>query len=177
MSKRLFLGFTVGPELFASLSEQALSYIAPQTQRLVPAENAHVTLHFLGEVEDQQIADIETQCQAIASTASPFTLEIKQLALFRRRQQPLMVALTTLPMPLANLYAAVSAGLSDLGLKVDTRPYRPHITLSRHAQDLPSLSASLSLSLPVYELVLYESVLNPAGARYQPLATFPLQPI
>jgi 2'-5' RNA ligase len=83
--------------------------------------------------------------------------------------------------PLHRLYQACQAELGRVGIAAESRAFKPHLTIGRFRERGPDLTALLARQaqrqvgqLPVTQLVLYESRLQPGGARHIPLFTVPL---
>jgi 2'-5' RNA ligase len=75
-------------------------------------------------------------------------------------------------------------GLNDLDIKTEDRQFNPHLTIGRikHLNDKENLNALIKRFensemqiIPVYEVILYESILFPTGAVYKPLTKFKLE--
>jgi 2'-5' RNA ligase len=98
--------------------------------RAVPEkpERLHLTLHFLGNVPAQRLAAL---VDGLRVPCEPFSLELG-----RGEVWPKGVAVLrpdTAAGPLLALHAALSQRVTDFGLPVDSRPFKPHITLARRA--------------------------------------------
>ena len=109
----------------------------------VPERTArlHLTLHFLGAVTQQRLPEL---IDGLGVTFSRFTLPLDCV----ERWPNGVVVLTpkALPQALLALHAALCDGLEGLGLATETRRWRPHLTLARHAGD----SAAPLQTAPVY---------------------------
>jgi 2'-5' RNA ligase len=149
--------------------------------RWVPAEQIHLTLAFLGEVEAASAWRLNTALAGIH--LPPFTLCLTGPGCFPHRQRPRVLWVGLAPeAQLTNLVAAVQAAILDCGLPVEERPFTAHITLGRLRFPAPCevgtfldqpLPAHLPL-LPVEEFILYESRLYPQGVEHRPLTRFSL---
>jgi len=60
--------------------------------------------------------------------------------------------------------------LKGRGFRVDSRPFRPHVTLAREVTAAPPAAPPAEVAWPVRELALVASVPAPGGSRYTPLA-------
>jgi RNA 2',3'-cyclic 3'-phosphodiesterase len=104
----------------------------------VSTENIHLTLLFLGEVEQLEVVDI---CKVVARRAAkhtPFALEVAGLGAFPnvRRPKILWAGITDGAEPLKALHADLEEGLLELGCyRREDRGYTPHLTLGRLTQD------------------------------------------
>jgi 2'-5' RNA ligase len=128
----------------------------------------HVTLRFLGQVDD-----VDEVTSVLRSAAfAPREARFGPVARFGRRVLHVPVA------GLDDLGAAVVARTAALGEPPDDRPFRGHITLararSRRGVDLRKLTGEpIVASWPVAEIVLVESHLHPEGARYENVVKVP----
>jgi 2'-5' RNA ligase len=138
-------------------------HLSPRQQ--VKAENHHVTLVFIGGVEDQLLPAIMQPMAAIK--AEPFTLRFDQLSFWRK---PRILCLTCSQPDAAalQLVADLSAPLAALQIDLDTRPYSPHVTLARHVTAKPEIAFE-PLLWRAAGSALVESVSTRAGVVYQPL--------
>jgi len=147
-------------------------------------ENIHLTLKFLGEVEEQLLAQVERACVEAAQTAAPFSLSLSGTGAFPGAKQPrvLWVGLTGGIEEARRLQSQLDERLSSIGFEKEERPFRPHLTIGRvkSPKGIPGLiSRAEAYRLPALtfiarELVVIRSQLHPAGARYTPLVRAPL---
>lgn len=155
--------------------------------RAVAPETLHVTLAFLGELDDEQVtAAIEAAREAAADTA-PFWLAPGHLGVFGPDHAPrvLWVALGGQVNHLRALQRRLARALDTRGFPPDANGFSPHLTLARFKAPLdPAAAIHLSElrgqppvrqdSWLVDEVRVMRSELDPSGARHTPLATFPL---
>ncbi len=178
---RAFYALTPSDEARGALSQarDALRRRAERsrvTARFLPDEALHVTVCFLGYVDRESIPDFVNVLEA-CSRISPIATHLTTLGAFSspRRARVVVAELDDPDGRLARLAGAVALGAEKLGVPPEERAYRPHVTLARikRPADVSDWLAHATLDpVPVSfgELVLYESVLHPAGARYVPLA-------
>lgn len=142
----------------------------------VSAENLHLTLLFLGNQPMSQIPRLSQQAgrvvEALATT--PFSLQLDHLGLFPKAKVA-WIAPSQPPEPLLQLEAQLRRAVAALGISVEERPYRPHVTLLRKATSFPS-STVTPLTLQARALHLYESRSTPDGVRYIQLASWDFAP-
>lgn len=149
-----------------------------QGVRVVPAENVHLTLAFLGE---QPLESTPTVLEAIAAAAvggAVGELAVGDpLLLPPRRPRVLAVSVDDPAGQLAELQRALSAELAAAVGHHEARAFRPHLTLARMKRDARpprSLTPPPSRPFTAHEVVLMRSYLEPAGARYEALERLPL---
>lgn len=175
---RLFIAIELPAEIKRSL--WMLRCDLPGARWVAP-EQMHLTLAFLGEVEDEQVGPLRAALARI--NLPPFALSFTSTGCFPNRQRPRVLWVGLAPAPrLAQLAAAVQEVLLLCDLPVEERPFSPHITLARlnfpAAQEVGVfLDQSLPPRLPllaVREFILFQSRLGAHGAEHLPLQSFPL---
>lgn len=98
---------------------------------VVAPARVHLTLHFLGQVPLARLGALQAALPVAVAASVAFELEFGRV---ERWPQGLVVLVADAPpAPLLRLHAALAAVLQGLGLAVETRPYRPHVTLARRA--------------------------------------------
>ncbi len=150
----------------------------------VRAEGVHLTLRFLGEVEEERDSAARGAWRAAAAGSGPIRLRIGGLGVFPGAAHPrvLWVGAAELPEGSARLEAlarAMETAARGLGFPPETRPFRPHLTLARAGNRgrpaVPPLDpAGPSIEFLAGEAALIRSELLPSGARYSRLEGFPL---
>ena len=127
-TSRLFVALWPDEGARASLARWRDAWRWPPATRLVLPAHWHVTLHFLGAVPHARIASLS---QALAVEAAPCPLSFGRPASW-----PGGVAVLEadeVPDPLRSLHGRLADALRREGLPLDARPWRPHVTLARHA--------------------------------------------
>lgn len=126
---RLFLAlWPDAPALDAIVAWQS-AFDWPAAARPSAREALHVTLHFLGGVARARLPELAL---ALRGPVEPFDIEFDAAAVWHGG---IAVLEPTRPPPaLAALHARLGEALGALALRADERPWRPHLTLARHAQ-------------------------------------------
>jgi 2'-5' RNA ligase len=178
---RLFVAVDVSSGMRRALDEalRPTRRLAPDARWTVP-EKWHLTLCFLGAVDESRLPELGTGLAQAAAAGQPFTLQLSGAGTFggAGHASVLWAGVETGAPMLARLAGAVGAAFTPLGFPPDVRPFAPHLTLAR-ARDgrrgdphLPAVAAALlhwkSPTCTVERLVLYES--TPAGAYVERLA-------
>lgn len=173
---RLFVGIELPDAVRQALAELREAHPAA---RWHGPEQLHLTLSFIGQVEQARVQSI---AQALVDPPGPsFELAVQGVGYCGSPERPRIVwAGVAGSAPLHRLQQQVEARLLPLGLQLDERPYTPHITLARVRQGLP-LQAFLqrhgALALPAFtveHICLFLSNGGERGVRYQVLERFPL---
>ena len=149
----------------------------------VRADNLHLTLRFLGEIEPRMLEPVREAVAAAAAAVPPFTVSLGGLGGFPSGRAPrvLWASVAAGGEELETLYAALEAALVARGMPGESRPFHPHVTLARArdprgAGDLGSvLGVGPAFGeVRVEALHLMRSDLGPRGSRYSVLAEAPL---
>jgi len=150
------------------------------------AATLHLTLKFLGDVEEALFPDLVAALEAAAAEVPPFTFDTTSMGAFPSPTRPRVIWLGVEPADgLYSLQEAVERELTPLGFPREKRRFHPHITLGRirdagatpHDVDLPALIAELPVPrgrTAADECALIQSTLTPRGARHETLNTIRL---
>lgn len=143
--------------------------------RFVPAENFHITMHFIGESDDLAgaVAAMHEACRGIR----PFTLSLGSYGYFERNERCLKTALVNVTGDLDELsvlHETLESALADNGFSREYKRFKPHITLGRNVEQdelvLEELKAiPLSGSVTVTGITLFESTRVKGRMVYTPL--------
>jgi 2'-5' RNA ligase len=152
--------------------------------RVVRPEGMHVTMIFLGELSQAQTEAVRQAMRDPALAVGPLAVSMGGLGQFPPRGVPrvLYCPIRRGAEAVAALHAALREALRPVdGLRLEERPFTPHITLARNnarglAVSLEQLAADFDFedTFSLERLVLYESLLRPSGAEYRPLQTVSL---
>jgi len=178
--KRLFIGLEVPEQVQQNLRAMRL----PSTD-LKKQHGLHITLHFLGTIAEEKQAsliEIFTQIRAKA-----FTVKVMGVGTFSSGYIPMCLwAGVVKDEGLSTLHRALGDSLVKLNMKVETRAYKPHITLARLykangkranqqiAAQFKSDNASFSAEFKATRFVLYCSETIDNKPQYTSLGTFEL---
>ena len=141
--------------------------------RIVPRENLHVTLAFLGSRPRPELPAILDVLRRAAATARPVRLEVER---YRETRAVGMLVLRDAEDAAAALAAAVHDGLERLGVyRRERRPWLPHVTVLRFGERprLAPAPPDLGVVAPS-EAAAFLSRLHPSGARYEVLESMSL---
>jgi 2'-5' RNA ligase len=170
---RLFFAVTpdsVARQLLTKLAEDVASMTGGRAPR---AENLHLTVAFLGEVEQQRIADVEAMGATSATVSGPFVITFDRVGLFRDAGVA-WIAPTETPAGLLRIVAALRNALQAARLRVDHRDFRAHMTLARRCTRPLSGVVAPRIQWRVEALALIASQTLPEGPHYRELAAWRL---
>lgn len=154
--------------------------------RVTDPEQAHVTLFFLGDVEDRRLPAVESALQDAVEAAAidPFTVRVEGLGVFPSLEYISVVwaGFTTGAEELTRLHEAVEPRLVDLGFDADDHEFTPHVTLARmdHAGGKDLVQRVVRERDPVVgewsveDVRLTESELSPDGPAYETVSRIEL---
>lgn len=188
MEIRSFLAFEMPEAIKTVLSETAKAMKgSPLPIRWVPVGHMHLTLVFLGSVDTRSMEGIKQRTAEACAEFGPFRIALKGLGTFGGTRSPrvLWVGLQGEIPRMGLLRDLLQEGLAPFGVEVETRPFRPHLTLGRFRKaPVPEdelqrlLTRHEALTSPegvLRDLVLFKSDLKPEGPVYTRLEIWPLK--
>ena len=149
--------------------------------RWTSSENMHLTLRFIGEVENGLAEDLDS---ALLRVRSPrFALTLDGVGIFGKPTAARSLwAGVRRSEELSRLQAKVETSVQAAGMPAEERKFSPHVTLAR-LKGAPALRLERFLAenanfvagpMPVERFVLFSSFLSSSGAIYTPEAEYPL---
>ena len=142
----------------------------------------HLTLKFLGEVDESRIELIRAELERVAAGTASFKIRIREVGVFPPSGPPRVVWVGAKGESgaLTRCRDAVEAGIAPLGFPTEDRPYRPHLTLarcpdSRITRSLPAMMNEHrhfdAGEMTVRQFVFFRSTLTRQGPIYEPIST------
>ena len=179
---RTFIAIEI-PKKVQSKAFSVIDKLSKETSsiRWVSRENLHVTLKFLGDVEDR---DTYAVCQAVTEVTRQnrrFTVDCNGIGAFPSVEKPrtIWLGIDEPENRLSNMYAEMEDSLQKLGYPQEARQFRPHLTIGRiqHGRrnmgnlttQMQNLSTTAIGEIPVNELVIFSSELTRSGPIYTTL--------
>lgn len=174
---RLFTGLEIPSSVTQSL---AIMRGGLPGARWIDPENYHLTLRFIGDIDDALARDIAGVLGGVQRGS--FELRLDGLSSFGGRRPRAVVAAAVPVAPLIELQAEQERLLRRLGLEPDARKYTPHVTLARLrdsssrrvADYLAARGHYRSASFQVSRFVLFSSRASVGGGPYVVEADYPL---
>lgn len=164
---------------------ERLAHALPEV-RFVDVAGLHLTLAFLGELDDERLAAATGAAEEAATSHAPFTLRLASLGTFGSARSPrvIWVGLAGEVARLRALQSTVADALEARGFAREERPFAPHLTLARIKQPL-SDAALTALTRAQGEpapdatwradaIAVMKSELARPAARYTALSRWPL---
>ena len=170
-------------------SSPPLDALASQLQKassalkVIPTDQLHLTIKFLGETEEGLVPDILAAMREAAAGIRPFEIRVKGTGAFPSltRMNVVWVGVEGAE-PLARLAESLDGSLEAFGFPRETRRWTAHVTLARakghhdldRAQRILESHADDSFAAHTVDAVhLKKSVLSPQGAKYSIVGTVP----
>ncbi len=184
MAARTFIAVDIDPTIRRRLLTAAEQIDCPDMKvRWTAVENIHLTLKFLGDVDDSELNDVCRAAMQVAADIEPFDFSITGLSCqptAGRQLRMIWAGVDDQSGGLASLNAALEDAMETLGFPREHRKFSPHLTLGRvksvaHADAVRSAVAeSAETDFGIQgcdEIVIYTSVLSPDGPTYTAAAT------
>ena len=177
MSLRLFLAVPI-PEDIADRLLVLESDVPGASWRT--AEQYHLTLRFIGEVDEPTARDIDTELGRVV--AAPFDIALAGAGSFGGREPTALWAGVDAPPALFQLAQSCETAIRNAGLPPESRKYRPHVTLAylhgtldvEVARFLADAAEFRTAPFRVDHFCMYSSRATRSGSRYIEEAVYPL---
>lgn len=171
---RLFVAIYPPLEMSAELARSLQQHELPE-HRLVPPEQVHMTLHFIGDVPTKQLdATIESVQRATAGI-SAFDLTVYRLITFPQRGPARLVAAEMdRPPELLEIHRRLVTRMACSARHNPSHRFRPHLTLSRFKRPTKGIALDSPLDAEpfrVQQVVLMKSTLRSDGAQHHEVAS------
>jgi RNA 2',3'-cyclic 3'-phosphodiesterase len=173
---RLFIGIGLPNEVKDYLTEQqALVKNASLKGNFSLYDNFHITLKFIGEVEDYEVDGLIDIIDEVATKHAAFTIKVGQLGSFNRKDKHIVFSeIIDGVTPLKELQKNLEQELLSDAFIDKKETYKPHITLAREVKltevSLLNTVTSYPEAIPINEITLFESKRNKQGQLfYEPI--------
>lgn len=177
---RLFIGIPLPGEyarIIGEVQERWNKRLASKVAWVRP-ELVHLTLKFLGDVEEGRVADVVSAMEEAARER--FEAGGGAGGVFPDRGAPrvVWVGLDRGGAECAGCFRRLDEALARLGFAPESRPFRPHLTVARvkaaaRGDDWPGLLRDLGAQWPPFtvdRLVLWKSILKASGPEHRRMA-------
>ena len=185
---RLFVAIDLNDDARCAIAaeQKRLAEVLGRSSSLtwVRPDHMHLTLAFLGEIEETRAAAVIDAMGKNINEAKPFAIAIAGLGLFPPHGAPrvLWVGLSTGAREAIDLQRQVVDRLSRIGVTLEARAFHPHLTLARWRRGrradrgrVAAAERGLEVArVEVDALTLYQSRLSSAGPTHTAVARAPL---
>jgi 2'-5' RNA ligase len=178
MVERLFIAVEI-PQEIKELFVPITSELKKAKSKVVPMENIHLTLKFIGETyKRESIIKVLSNC-----SKKKFTLKLKGVGVFPNVSHPRVFWVGVEEnKELEELFSFIEDSLFSIGIPKDERPFSPHVTLSRFKfSPIHGLGKIIDEyknfdfgTYEVREFFLFKSELREPSPIYTKLYSFPL---
>ena len=150
--------------------------------RFTALESQHITLKFLGTTPQEARPRLDGILGGVAAEHRASAVALSGLGVFpsATRARVLWAGVGDPESLLTRLASSLDLALGALGYGAEKRAFTPHLTLARFKtparlrEPLPRLDERRFTPFEVDRIILYSSRLHPHGARYEALASYPL---
>lgn len=182
MSLRLFIAIRPPEEIIQEIINYQRKNLNHSAFRLIEKENIHLTLIFLGYINEELISKIIEVCERISRQYQPFSVNFSLFDYGPNQKFPRLIWLEgkaekELLLLKENLENELLK--NKISFKKEDRDFKAHITIARIKKDfkgtLPSrkiINQKTNLSFEANSFLLMKSKLTPRGAQYHQLKHF-----
>jgi 2'-5' RNA ligase len=131
---RTFIAIMLDASLHNTLTEVVGKFASTNASvKWVSPENTHVTLKFLGNIDEERLPDIYTACERAAEGLAPFDIEMRAVGCFPNIKRPKVVWLGVGKGidALREISQRIEAELEDIGFPHEKRGFKAHLTIGR----------------------------------------------
>lgn len=172
------------PRRAAGLLAETLPLLRRAGSGLEPvrADGLHVTLHFFGEIEEAAAAALRRALEDPRLPRPPIRAELGGWGRFPPSGTPGVIfrRIEAGAGEAASFRELFLSVIAPLGYRPEARPFAAHVTLARNrggAVDFPAIPQAAPLEFFFEECVLYRSILERGGARYESLHRIPFREV
>lgn len=179
---RAFIAIELSEELRSTLAQvqSHLKYSGADV-KWVEKDNIHLTLKFLGEINEEKCEKVKSILDEICSSIKPFEISLKDIGAFPTIDYPrvIWVGLDNGAEGSKGLAEKIDDELSKIGSQKETRPFAAHLTIGRVRspknkealkQKLSTLNLQPSTKTQlINSVILFQSKLTPKGPIYTKL--------
>ncbi len=177
---RTFVAIDVNDEVRRKTA-RLMRDLSPEYKWVEP-ENLHLTLKFLGDVPEEDVADVCRHVERACDGVESFPISIEGLGAFPDDDRPRVIwaGVGEGQEELCELHGRIERELKKMRFPEERQTYRPHLTLGRkkhRGRYDPAMVAAIRENAPFYagdfmvqQIVVYASYLDKRGPSYTPMA-------
>lgn len=185
MTKRMFIALDISKADKVKVAQWRKIYL-PRPFKVINEENFHITLAFLGLINQQQQVSItavinqqhsliQQQLQLLLSQKLALPITLSAVGYFKKAQV-LHLMPPNCPNWLAYLNNVMINSCRNVGIPIENRIYKPHLSIYRKAKMSSPKSSeeniAVELQLNIRSFSLYQSYSTPLGVHYEPIQTW-----
>ena len=142
--------------------------------RLIPMENWHLTLHFFGSLDGEQLEKVKKSLKDGVQNTPLFSIGLKDFGVFpaKRAPQVLWIGVKGDRDCLTQLKRRLDDAIAAMGFPVEERKFHPHLTIARARDNRNKKEISGTFAFtgrirePINHLTLFRSDLGRGGSKY-----------
>jgi 2'-5' RNA ligase len=161
---RLFFALWPDDEVRAQLAGWSRELHALCGGRPTRPENLHVTLAFLGSVEEVRVAEVERAAGTVRPRACPLILDQPG---YWKHNRIAWAGASVVPPGLEALVSGLRGILAKSQIRFDAKSFVSHVTLLREAREPRAMPALAPIEWRLDGFALVQSVTLPQGSRYE----------
>ena len=161
---RLFFALWPDDAVRAGLARCSRDLHALCGGRITPPEKLHVTLAFLGGVEDARVAEVERAADEVVAPLASLVLDRPG---YWKHNRIAWAGASVVPPELAALVSGLREALAKSRIGFDAKPFVSHVTLLRDAREPRAMPALAPVEWRLAGFALVQSVTLPRGSRYE----------
>lgn len=179
IQRKIFIGINLPQQVKRRLS-QKIERWKELPIKWTREENFHIAILFLGHVDDESLLEICEKARLTVNEFPIFDIDLSEISIGPSPQKPQRVWMTGLANEtLKKMEESISKAI---GIFVSERKeFRPHVTLGRiqaerwkNIPETPEINEKFSVSIPVENVEIFESLIENGRKRYIVLESFPL---
>lgn len=127
-------------------------------------ENLHLTLAFLGSIEEARVAEVERAAGEVAPRAVTLVLDRPG---YWKHNRIAWAGVSVVPLELEALVSELRGALVKSQIPFDAKTFASHVTLLRDAREPRAMPALAPIEWHLDGFALVQSVTSPGGSRYE----------
>ncbi len=180
MQRRIFIGISLPDDVKKRLNQRILKWEELPVKWSLP-DNLHVTLSFLGFVDDESLADICLTVQEAAQNFESFDIDFEGIGLGPNPEDPKMIWLFgEANEELRKMQTEIEKSLNIF--VSEKKEFKPHITLGKIDKakwkvlaERPKIEEKLRIFIPVESVDVFESKIEKGRTRFTVLESCELK--
>lgn len=142
-------------------------------------ENIHLTLQFMGELKSEEKVKLIKSLDDAVKIKKRFIINISEIGRFEKRDGSILWIGIKKYDRITSIYNNLQWNLKKAGYKVESRPYKPHITIGRKVnfdRNFDDVKKEVYFSKNVYinKISLMETIQNNGILNYYPIYSIKL---
>lgn len=170
---RTFIALELPTEFADDVAAMARTMQNALDGRFMQRDSYHLTLAFLGDIDEHTSRDVIAILDGVCTKHTPPLLSCDGLGTFGKPFDCTLWLSLAPNESLTSLTQDIRSALKAQGISLDSKPFKPHITLARRADTKNASLSNLPFPYPTTadRVTLFKSTLDREGATYKPLYT------